>query len=168
MNYAQIREMDVSDGPGIRVALYVSGCTHRCKGCFNEDTWDYDYGRHYTSDTEEHLLSLIQNPYVAGFSLLGGDPMCQTDDDTFLLAELCKKVHGLGKTVWLWSGCTFEEITTDEVKQSLLLEADVLVDGRYVHEQRDIRLKYKGSANQRVIDVPKSLQSKQIIIYSED
>lgn len=173
MNYAQLRTMDISDGEGIRVALYVSGCKFHCLNCYNKDQQDFTYGHPYTQKTEEQILSYLSKPYIAGLSLLGGDPLWQNEDGLASLAGLVKKAKSMGKTVWLWSGFTWEQvfpnIVTDEfnthrvMQQALIQLCDVWVDGPYIDDLRDLRLKWRGSSNQRVIDVQQSLNQGRVI-----
>lgn len=179
MNYSGIKEYDIANGPGIRVSLFVSGCNFHCKGCFNPETWDFNYGENFTALTMKEIVDKVKSDRIAGFSLLGGDPLWQIPWDIFKLTELCKRIKHTGKSVWIWSGFTWEEIMekklenceTDEEKtilkyrQNLIKECDVWVDGRFVEAQRDLRLQWRGSTNQRVIDVKKSLDSNKIILY---
>ena len=183
MNYAKIIPFDLSNGEGIRVSLFVSGCNFHCLDCFNQECQAFDCGKPYTIETRDKILKLVSNPYVAGLSILGGDPLWQTKDDmNFYLDVLVSKVHELNKTVWLWSGFAWEEImgniwqldTSFEAKQTmfarqqLVTDCDVFVDGRYDKNLKDLTLKWCGSSNQRVIDVQKSIAAKQVILYGED
>lgn len=176
MRYASLRRMDISNGEGIRVSLFVSGCALHCPGCFNPDAWDYQYGEPYTEKTEKEILDLIvRNPHVEGLSILGGDPLLQEPDDMRTLKRLVDKVHNAGKTVWIWSGLTWgltmkmnpndDRYTT--ARQDLIKSCDVFVDGPFIEEKKDLRLKWRGSSNQRVIDVKKSLKAGQIVLYKE-
>ncbi|MGL5415111.1 MAG: anaerobic ribonucleoside-triphosphate reductase activating protein [Clostridium sp.] len=165
MNYAQIRKFDVTNGPGVRTTLFVSGCTHKCKGCFNDVQQDFNYGNKFTKETEENFIKAASNPQIKGVSILGGEPMQQTYDDTLLtlLKRLNKDVK---KPLWMWSGCTFEDILKDPRRVKLLKEVDVLVDGQFQLDKRDLGLKYRGSKNQRIIDVKASLEAKEPIELS--
>lgn len=175
MRYASLRRMDISNGEGIRVSLFVSGCLLHCPGCFNPDAWDYQYGEPYTEKTEKEILNLIvKNPHVEGLSILGGDPLLQESDDMRALKRLVDKVHDAGKTVWIWSGFTWELVMMIEpdderesARQELLKSCDVFVDGLFIEEKKDLSLKWRGSSNQRVIDVKKSLAAGQIVLYKE-
>ena len=175
MNYASIREMDITNGLGCRVSLFVSGCNFHCDGCFNAPQQDFNYGHKYNQETKEKLLELISRPYIKGLSILGGDPLWQDNDDLCQLIELCEDVHNLGKDIWIWSGFTWEqiypEVVADEFnlnricQQMLIAEADVFVDGRFEKDKKDLTLKWKGSSNQRVIDVRKSLIENKIVLF---
>ena len=185
MNYSSIRNMDISNGEGIRVSLFVSGCKFHCPDCFNQEAQSFDYGKPYTSRTQSQILELISQPYVAGLSILGGDPLWQDWVSIKELEHLALVVHRmLHKTVWLWSGFTWEQIMNDfpseEIhryteeqkvlahRASLVYECDVFVDGRYEKDLKDLTLKWRGSSNQRVIDVQKSITAKQVILYGEN
>lgn len=175
MNYGNIKYFDVANGYGIRLSLFVSGCTNHCLGCFNQEAQDYNYGQPYTAETTQQIISHVSKPYIAGLSLLGGDPMCQNEDGLKELIELVKKIHDIGKTVWLWTGFTYEMLfpnalqnnlnTITCLRQELFTNCDVVIDGPFIEEQKDLRLQWRGSANQRVIDVKKSLDSNKIILY---
>lgn len=174
MNYAQIRKMDISDGKGIRVALYVQYCPFHCKNCYNESTWDKNNGVQYTEHTIGILHKYINRSYIAGLSLLGGDPTSQDEQGLSQLIELCEYTHSINKNVWIWSGYTWEELFLDteltpiQIKrQELIKNCDVLVDGRYIDEQRDLTLKWRGSKNQRVIDIQKSLKENKVILFED-
>lgn len=170
MNYASIRSMDISNGSGLRVSLFVSGCKFHCKNCFNQEAQDYSYGQPYDESTHNHLISLVDKTYISGLSILGGDPLWQSDDDIWALCRLVDDVHKLGKSVWLWTGFKWEDVMDDynDARRDLLTMCDVVVDGQYIDELRDLKLVWKGSSNQRVIDVKKSLEAHEIIIYKEN
>ena len=175
MNYASIRSLDIVNGLGCRVSLFVAGCRFSCDGCFNVPQQDFSYGRKYTQETKEKLLELISRPYIKGLSILGGDPLWQDNDGLCQLIELCEDVRNLGKDIWIWSGFTWEQIfpkvTLDELsdnalyKQNLIARADVFVDGRFEKDKKDLTLKWKGSSNQRVIDVRKSLEENKVVLF---
>ncbi len=159
MYYGGIKDCDIANGEGVRVSLFVSGCTNRCPHCFQPETWDFSYGRPFTPETEEHILSLLAPDYINGLTLLGGEPFEPENQRTLLpfirrVRERCPK-----KTIWAFSGFTYEELTKSaghprcEATGTLLDLLDVLVDGRYVEEQKDISLRFRGSANQRLIDL---------------
>lgn len=175
MNYASLRRMDISNGEGIRVSLWVSGCQFHCPECFNQPQQDFGYGKPYTDDTMRAILSEVAKPYNSGLSILGGDPMWQNMNGMADLERLCNEVHRLGKTVWLWSGFTWEELTqlgdkadaTQLMRYDLLTHVDVFVDGRYEAKLKDPTLAWRGSSNQRVIDVKASLHNDEIILYKE-
>lgn len=162
MNYAKIRKLDVTNGPGIRTTLFVSGCTHNCEGCFNKEQQDFNYGNKFTKETEDEFIQLTKNKQIKGVNILGGEPMQQIMDDTLL--NLLKRIKlETDKPIWLWSGYTFEEIVNNPKRLEILREVDVLIDGKFQADKRDMMLKYRGSSNQRVIDVKKSLEQGNIV-----
>lgn len=169
MYYAEIKEYDIANGPGIRLAFFVSGCTHHCKGCFNEMTWDFHYGKPYTQETEDHLIGLLSDPAYQGMTLLGGEPMEPANQKALLpLVRRFKKEYP-EKTLWVFTGYLFDRDllgrmwdSVPETKE-ILRNVDVLVDGEYIEAEKDITLLYKGSANQRTIDVPRSLKEGKIV-----
>ena len=170
MNYSQLIACDTANGEGVRTSLFVSGCTNHCPGCFNQEAQDFNYGELYTQDTENILLDCIKQPYISGLSILGGDPLCQDDMGLITLNFLAHKVHSLGKTVWLWTGFKWENFnfTNNFSLQSLLLSAcDVVVDGPFVEAEKDLSLAFRGSRNQRIIDVRETLGKGEIILYKE-
>ncbi|GAA0107646.1 MAG: anaerobic ribonucleoside-triphosphate reductase activating protein [Clostridium sp.] len=162
MNYSKIRKFDVSNGPGIRTTLFVSGCTNNCEGCFNKDLQDFNYGDKWTKETEEEFIGYVKNPNVKGINILGGEPMEQIQDkDLFNLLKRIKEETK--KSIWLWSGYLYEDIIKNEDRLSILSLVDVLIDGRFEIDKRNISLKYRGSSNQRVIDVLKSFEKKEVV-----
>lgn len=164
MRYAKIRKLDCANGDGIRTTLFVSGCTHRCPSCFNFEAQDFNYGEVFTKETEDYFIEISKNPIIKGISILGGEPLQQTMDDSLL--NLLKRLReDVDKPIWLWTGYTFEEILEDEEKLELIKYVDVLVDGRFEEDKRDLMLKYRGSSNQRVIDVKKTLENNEIVLY---
>ena len=170
MNYSQLIACDTANGEGVRTSLFVSGCTNHCPGCFNQEAQDFNYGKLYTQDTENILLDCVKQPYISGLSILGGDPLCQDDMGLITLNFLAHKVHSLGKTVWLWTGFKWENFnfTNNFSLQSLLLSAcDVVVDGPFIEAEKDLTLAFRGSRNQRIIDVRKTLGKGEIILYKE-
>ena len=170
MNYSQLIACDTANGEGVRTSLFISGCTNHCPGCFNQEAQDFNYGKLYTQDTENILLDCIKQPYNSGLSILGGDPLCQDDMGLITLNFLTHKVHSLGKTVWLWTGFKWEDFnfTNNFSLQSLLLSAcDVVVDGPFIEAEKDLSLAFRGSRNQRIIDVRKTLGKGEIILYKE-
>lgn len=153
MKYAKIRRRDISNGPGVRVTLFVSGCTHKCPGCFNKEAQDFNYGKEFTDETVEEILEYMKDPNIVGFNLLGGEPFQQ---DSELLVYLLKEIkRQTGKSIWVWSGYTYEELMSIEcVFATMLLSyCDILVDGKFIESKKDLGLKYRGSSNQRVIDL---------------
>ena len=162
MKYAKIRKLDVTNGPGVRTTIFVSGCTHNCEGCFNKEQQDFNYGNEFTKETEDEFIELTKARQIRGVNILGGEPMQQVMDDTLL--NLLKRIKlETDKPIWLWSGYTFEEIINNSKRAEMLREVDVLIDGKFEADKRDIMLKYRGSSNQRVIDVKKSLEQGTII-----
>ena len=170
MYYSVIKPVDIADGVGVRVTLFVSGCTHHCKGCFQPQTWAFDYGQPYTQQTEDEILSLLRPTYIRGLTLLGGEPM-EPDNQRALLHLLQRVRTELPqKDVWCYSGYTLEQLTGQsrarcEVTDELLTMIDVLVDGEFVEEKRNISLKFRGSENQRLIDLPATLKQETVVLY---
>ena len=175
MNYAGIIKVDLANGVGIRTSLFVSGCQFHCPECFNQPQQDFGYGKPYTEATLGKITFELIKPYNSGLSILGGDPMGQDINGMADLECLCNVTHELGKTVWLWSGFTWEELTrlnykadaTQLMRYDLLAHVDVFVDGRYEAKLKDPTLAWRGSSNQRVIDVKASLHNDEIILYKE-
>ena len=162
MKYAKIRKLDVTNGPGIRTTLFVSGCTHNCKDCFNKEQQDFNYGEEFTKEIEDEFIEYTKARQIKGVNILGGEPMQQVKDNTLL--NLLKRIRiETNKPIWLWSGYTLEEILHDEKRLEILKEVDVLIDGRFEADKRDIMLKYRGSSNQRVIDVKRTLKEDRVI-----
>ena len=166
MNYSVIKNNDIADGQGVRVSLFVSGCDHHCKGCFQPETWDYRYGNEYNESTEKEILEMINSKNIQGLTLLGGDPMCGNNPES--LISLVEKTKELGKDVWCYTGYKFEELIDmrNEYIDKLLSMIDVLVDGEFVENLKDIRLQFRGSSNQRLILCNKSTKEK-IELWSE-
>ena len=171
MNYADIKQYDIANGPKIQISLFVSGCTHRCKNCFNKEAWDFSYGEPFTEETEERLLSYLAKPYVKGLTLLGGEPF-ERENQKALVPFLRKVREKLPeKDIWAFSGYDFETDITGymlqewEATKELLSMIDVLVDGEFIEEQKSLNLRFKGSANQRTILVQESLAAGEIILY---
>lgn len=177
MNYAHIIKYDIANGPGIRTSLFVSGCNFHCEDCFNQEAQDFNYGHPFTSETIKQITKYLSDPKVDGLSILGGDPLWQDDHGKIGLIRLCKTAHSFGKTVWLWSGFTWEQIfpavVTDEVNifremcQALVFNTDVFVDGQFDKTKKDLRLRYCGSSNQRVIDVKESLDKGKVVLWKQ-
>lgn len=173
MNYATIKNNDIANGPGVRVSLFVSGCTHRCKGCFNEIAWDFDYGEPFTQKTIDSILEMLSPGYIQGITLLGGEPFEPQNQPAILDLLRQIKVKYPQKSIWAFSGYLFDkEILTGklgpwEITEEYLSYLDVLVDGRFVEEKKDLSLRFRGSSNQRLIDVPKSLASDTIVLWDD-
>lgn len=162
MNYAKIRKFDVSNGPGIRTTLFVSGCTNNCEGCFNRELQDFNYGDKWTKEKEDEFLSFVKNENVVGVNILGGEPMDQVKDKD--LHNLLKRIkEETNKSIWLWSGYIYEDIISNSNKNEILTYVDVLIDGRFQLDKRNISLKYRGSSNQRVIDIVKSKKYNKVV-----
>ena len=169
MNYATIKPTDVANGPGVRVSLFVSGCPHHCKDCFNWEAWDFDYGQAFTGETKEEILELLSPDDIEGLTLLGGEPLEPSNQEGLLpLIEEARRRFPQ-KTIWCFTGYDFEKdvlgrmFPSSEVTRKLVPLFDVLVDGRFVQELKDITLRFRGSSNQRLIDVPATLKAGQVI-----
>lgn len=162
MRYNKIRKMDISNGPGVRVSIFMQGCTFNCKECFNPETHDFNGGKEFTDDTINRVLELCDNDNINGLSILGGEPLHPKNiEGTTKLAKAFKDKMP-NKNIWIWTGFLFDKDLKDK---EIMKYADVIVDGRYVDELRNPTLKWKGSENQRVIDVQKSLKNDKIVLY---
>ncbi len=173
MNYANIKKHDVANGTGVRVSLFVSGCTHRCKGCFNAEAWDFSYGKPYTAETEEEILAALGKSYIAGLSLLGGEPFEPCNQRALLPLLRRSRERFPQKDVWCYSGYTLD---TDlaaggraycEATDEMLSLIDVLVDGEFVEEKKDLKLRFRGSSNQRIIDVKRTLAEGAVRLWKD-
>ena len=163
MRYNKIRKMDISNGPGVRVSIFMQGCHFHCKDCFNAETWDFNGGKEYTDETIQRVLELASKEYIVGLSILGGEPMHPSNiDGTTKLAKMFKEKYP-DKNLWIWTGFLFENIKDKEVFKYV----DTLVDGQFKTELFNPKLKWKGSSNQRVIDVQKSLKKNKVIIIED-
>lgn len=164
MRYNKIRKMDISNGPGVRVSIFMQGCTFHCKNCFNPETHDFHAGQEFSDETIEQVLTLCENPNIEGLSILGGEPMHPINiEGTTKLAKAFKEKFP-EKTLWVWTGFLFDRDLKDK---EVLQYVNVLVDGQYVDELRNPTLKYCGSSNQRVIDVQKSLNQNKLVIIQD-
>ena len=168
MNYATIKTYDIANGLGVRVSLFVSGCTHRCKGCFNDMAWDFDYGEPFTAQTENELLEYLSPSYIRGLTLLGGEPMEPCNAKALL--PFLRRYTALSKDLWIYSGYTLESLLAregedGEIVREILSYTTVLVDGPFVEEKKSVMLKFRGSSNQRLIDVQKTLKNNEICLY---
>lgn len=163
MKYAQIREMDVTNGNGIGVALFTQGCPYHCKNCFNPETWDFDKGTDWTKETENRTIELLKPKYITRLTILGGEPLIERNIEP--LTTLLKRIKDIypDKQVWLYTGGDFEVLKG--LYEKIFQYIDILIDGRYIDDLKDYKLKWKGSSNQRVIDVQKSLKEGEIILY---
>ncbi len=165
MRYHKIRKMDISNGPGVRVSIFMQGCSFHCKGCFNPETHDFNGGKEFDEDTITKVLELCDKEYIVGLSILGGEPMHPNNiEATTRLAKAFKEKYP-NKTIWVWSGFLFDRDLKDK---EVLNYIDVLVDGQYVEELSSPLLKWKGSSNQRVIDVKESLKKKKVVLLEEE
>lgn len=172
MNYGSIKPCDIANGVGVRVSLFVSGCTHHCKNCFNPETWSFDYGRPFTEEAEEELFCALDKSYINGLTLLGGEPFEPQNQQRLLPLLKRMKQRCPGKTIWGYSGYTLEELLPGgrahcEVTDELLSLLDVLVDGEFKEELKDITLRFRGSSNQRLIDMPRTLESGSVTLWEE-
>ncbi len=172
MNYADIKEYDVANGPGVRISLFVSGCTHHCEGCFNKEAWDFNYGKKFTEKEEERIIEYLKNDFVSGITILGGEPFEYVNQKGILNLIRRVKKEFPNKSIWVYSGYLFDNDILkmseqwDETKE-LLSYIDVIVDGRFVISKKNLSLKFRGSSNQRIIDVQKSLDKKEIVLMEE-
>lgn len=171
MNYANIKKTDVANGPGVRVSLFVSGCRRHCPECFNPETWSFSYGAPYTQQTEDEIIELLRPHYIAGLSLLGGEPMePENQPDLLRLVQRVRRELP-DKTIWCYSGSQLERDILPMARQSettmqLLEHIDVLVDGEFVVEQKNLRIRFRGSENQRILDMPKTLAAGKAVAWA--
>ncbi len=175
MKYAKIKKCDVANGPGVRVSLFVSGCNHHCKNCFNREAWDFNYGNDFTEKEQNQIIEDLKPEYISGLSLLGGEPFERQNQEG--LVPLVKKVKQTypNKKIWCYTGFTFDkqilgemiEQENRETTKNLLDNIDYIVDGRFVEELKDPKLRFRGSSNQRIIDVKKSLEQKEVVLWDE-
>ncbi len=171
MNYCNIKYCDIANGNGVRTTLFVSGCTHHCKECFQPETWDFNYGEEFTKEVADRIIESLKSDYVEGLTLLGGEPWEPSNQE--VLYPFLKRVRAEvpGKNIWAFSGYTWEELTDNENKRcrtevtdDMLALVDVLVDGEFHIEEKNLSLRFRGSENQRIINVPESLRSGQIVL----
>ena len=172
MNYAEIKNCDIANGPGVRVSLFVSGCTHHCPGCFNEIAWDFDYGKPFTGETIQQILTMLAPGYIRGLTLLGGEPFEPQNQPA--VVELLRRVKSEypEKSIWAYSGYLYDKITSGtlgpwEVTREFLSYLDVLVDGPFVEEKKNLSLRFRGSENQRLIDIPETMKCGQIVLWKD-
>ena len=156
MRYASIRDMDISNGNGIGVALFTQGCHFHCKNCFNKSTWDFQGGKEFTKETCDKFMKLVNRPFIKRVSILGGEPLAKENVDG--VCSVLKQIKD--KQIWVYTGYTFETVKNYDIVKYI----DYLVDGQYVDELRDLKLKFKGSSNQRIIDVQKSLKESKVVL----
>ena len=194
MRYAQIRELDISNGEGVGVALFVQGCRFACKNCFNPETWDFNGGKEWTQDTEDKLIELASRPYIKRLSILGGEPLADENLDGVLHLVNRFRLSFPNKSIWIYSGykvkevynnkfilspsasdivntesenIIIEESNKDKIRSEIISQCNVMVDGKYIDSQRDISLRWRGSKNQRVINIQQSLKRNEVILYCE-
>lgn len=175
MNYGNIKTNDIANGIGVRTSLFVSGCTHHCKGCFNPETWDFNYGKAFTKETEDEIISSLKPDYIRGLTVLGGEPFEKANQ--IALLPFIKRVREElpNKDIWFFSGYLFEELTgkiknegcRTECTDELLSLIDVLVDGEFVEDKKNISLQFRGSENQRLIDLRKTFEDGEIILWNK-
>lgn len=173
MYYSVIKNCDIANGPGVRVVLFVSGCRHHCPGCFQPQTWDFSYGQPFTQDTVDELLRLLQPDYIAGLTLLGGEPM--EPENQLALLDLVRQVKQAypGKNIWCFSGYLYDDLAAGKigdgaVTRALLGLVDVLVDGEFILAKKKLQLRFRGSENQRLIDLRKTEQAGQVVLWTDE
>ena len=157
MHYAKIKRFDIANGVGIRTSVFVSGCSNKCKGCFNQELWDKDYGQEFTDETIKEILDSIDKPYIDGLSILGGDPLEYYNLEMVnkLIIEFRKRFE-FNKSIWMWTGYLLEDIMNDDRRWEVVRKLDYLVDGPFIQRKKNLKLKYRGSENQRIIDMQNS------------
>jgi anaerobic ribonucleoside-triphosphate reductase activating protein len=168
MRYSQIIPFDVCNGKGIGLSLFVQGCKFHCKGCFNSETWNFDGGKEWNEEIKNKFFELINRPYIKRVSILGGEPLADENISEIynLISEIKERFPD--KDIWLYTGYEWDEMIMESNKRHYIIsECDIVIDGRYIEEQRDITLPFRGSKNQRVIDVKKSLEKNEIVLYEE-
>ena len=173
MNYATIKNCDIANGPGVRISLFVSGCSHRCPGCFNREAWDYDFGKPFTQQTIDQILAMLAPDYVKGLTLLGGEPFDPRNQA--VVVELLRQVKAKypGKSIWAFSGYLFDRDILSgrlgdwEITKEYLSYLDVLVDGPFVEAKKNLSLRFRGSENQRLINVPASLAAGEVVLWED-
>ncbi len=163
LRYGQIRKYDVANGPGIRVTFFVTGCSHKCFNCFNKEYQDFDYGKLWTDETTREVIEYLNQSQVKGLSILGGEPFQNEVDLKKILVDIKSKSS---KSIWIWSGYSYEYLLGHRDKRRLLEEVDVLVDGPFIESLKDLSLKFRGSSNQRIIDVKESLKKNKLVLYN--
>ena len=174
MNYATIKKHDIANGPGIRVSLFVSGCNHHCKGCFNQEAWDFNYGKLFTEDTVDEILDALEPEYISGLTLLGGEPLEFVNQKGVLPLVERMKARYPKKTLWVYTGFDYEkDVVCDMIKRwpvtkELFQYIDVLVDGKFVLELLDLKLRFRGSSNQRIIDIHRSKEAGEVVLWKDE
>ena len=173
MHYGAIKKNDIANGEGIRTTVFVSGCRNRCKGCFQPETWDFNYGTPFTEETEKEIFKTLESSIVKGVSILGGEPMEPENQEALLPFLKALKNNFPNKSIWLYSGNTYEELTAQPgtspkalpITRELLSYVDILVDGRFVEEKKQLGLRFRGSSNQRIVDLNKTRDAGKIVIW---
>lgn len=171
VNYADIKQYDVANGLGVRVSVFVSGCTHHCKNCFNQETWDFDYGKPFTEKEIKKILEYLEPEYVAGLSVLGGEPFEPVNQEGLLPLLRAVRKACPDKDIWCYTGYLFDKQIVGEmceksqITKEMLSYIDILVDGRFVEEKKNLKLRFRGSENQRIIDVKKSLEAGTVVLW---
>lgn len=173
MHYAAIKNCDIANGPGVRVSLFVSGCTHRCKGCFNEIAWDFEYGQPFTEETIEGILEMLAPEHIRGITILGGEPFEPQNQEPVL--ELLRRIRKQypNKSIWAFSGYLFDKDILSgrlgpwEITREYISYLDVLVDGPFIQEKKNLSLRFRGSSNQRLIDVQASLKKGEVVLWED-
>lgn len=174
MNYGNIKDTDIANGEGVRVSLFVSGCTHHCKNCFNPETWDFNYGNPFTTEVEDKLLKMLEPAYIKGITLLGGEPMEPSNQKALLpFVKRIREKFGNTKTIWSFTGFIYDKDLVDggrahtEATDELMQNLDVLVDGPFIEALKNLTLKFRGSSNQRIIDMPATLKKGEVVLKME-
>ena len=172
LNYADVKYPDTANGPGVRVSLFLSGCRHHCKDCFNPETWDFCYGKEFDEEVKTQIFSILEKSYVHGLTILGGEPMEPENQKPLFDFLHCVKKQFPDKTIWIYSGFTYEELLGEkesrgftEYSRKILSLSDVLVDGLFESSLKDVRLKFRGSSNQRIINLQKSLKTNNVNLW---
>ena len=169
MNYADIKKIDVANGEGVRVSVFVSGCNHHCKGCFNQCAWDFNYGKEFSEKEEQQIIEYMNHDYISGLSLLGGEPLEPKNQEGLLPLVKRVKEKFPDKNIWCYTGFDFEKdvvgkiAKNNETTRELLKYIDIIVDGKFEEDKKDLKLQFRGSSNQKIVDVKKSLQTGQIV-----
>ena len=174
MKYGTIKKCDIANGPGVRISLFVSGCRHHCKGCFQPETWDFNYGNEFTQETEKEILDALEPYYIKGLTVLGGEPL--EPENQRVLVKFLKDIRSRfpNKTIWCYTGYTLEDLLAQhgkarcEVTDEMCGYIDVLVDGEFVLDKKDISLKFRGSSNQRLIRMPETLKTGMVVMWNDD
>ena len=174
MYYGNIKPVDIANGEGVRVTLFVSGCRHHCKNCFNPETWNFNYGNEFSEETQNYLLNLLSSPFIKGLTLLGGEPMePENQKDLLPFIKRVKEKFGDTKNIWCWTGFIYDKDLISggrahtDYTDELISNIDVLVDGPFIENLKNLMLKFRGSSNQRVIDIKKTIKQNKVVLYLE-